>query len=249
MLQTESMLAVVMPYRGAVTLGHIRLHYDADSLPASGRSLFAMKRPGFPLATSRRASIQAALANASYTHASLWLIARLADGLAHAHRRGLLHCDLKPPNILIADDGMPMLLDFHLATDIGRCERQAGCNAGGTLAYMAPEQLDNFLGYRRAIDARADLYGLGVILFQLLTGRTPYPVPSDLSTEQLTATRLARLRPPPLLRSINSNAPRAAEVLVTSLLQADVDQRPSGAAPVRDELDALVPQLPFKALR
>jgi serine/threonine protein kinase len=249
MFRTESVHAVVMPYRGAVTLGHIRLDYDADSLPASGRSLFAMKRPGFPLAISRRPSLHAALVKANYVDASLWLVARLAEGLAHAHGRGLLHCDLKPPNILIADDGSPMLLDFHLATDIRFCERPWNSHAGGTLAYMAPEQLDNFLGHRRAIDARADLYGLGVVLFQLLTGRMPYPVPPGLSMEQLTATRLARLRPAPPVRSINLQAPRAAETLVDNLLQPDPEHRPPTAAVVRDQLDALVPNLQVTASR
>ena len=59
----------------------------------------------------------AALGKLSQVNAALWIAARLADGLAHAHERGILHCDLKPANVLIADDGQPMLLDFNVAAD------------------------------------------------------------------------------------------------------------------------------------
>jgi serine/threonine protein kinase len=171
----------------------------------------------------------------------------LADGLDHAHRRRLLHRDLKPANVLIADDGTPMLLDFNLATDIRSFERPSECHAGGTLPYMAPEQLDEFLGNRRRIDARADLYGLGVILFQMLTGRMPYPAPHDFSKERLVSTLLVRLRPAPMVRSINSKVSLAAEELVRKLLEPDPDLRPPSAATLRDELDALVPYLPKRS--
>jgi len=243
-LKTGAVQAIVMPYRGAVTLAHAQLQFGPDQLPTSGSALFAVRRPGLPLATNADLPIRARLEQANYVDAALWLAARLTDGLDHAHRRGLLHRDLKPANVLIADDGAPMLLDFNLATDIRCSEQASGCNAGGTLPYMAPEQLDEFLGNRRRIDARADLYGLGVILFQMLTGRMPYPAPHDFSKERLVATLRVRLRPAPIVRSINPNVSLGAEELVRKLLEPDPDLRPPSAAALRDELDALVPHMP-----
>jgi serine/threonine protein kinase len=99
---------------------------------------------------------------------ALELVRQLAEGLAAVRASGLLHRDLKPANILIADDGRPRLVDFGLAAvqasdDLGRL--------AGTLAYMAPEQAR---GEVERIDARTDVFGLGAVLYQLLTGRPPY---------------------------------------------------------------------------
>jgi eukaryotic-like serine/threonine-protein kinase len=242
--RTGNVQAVVMPYRGAVTLAHAQLRFHADDFPTSGAALFDLRRTGLPLAPVRRRTLRPILAAASYFDAAIWLSARLADGLAHAHSRGLLHRDLKPANVLIADDGAPMLLDFNLASHSRQGDQPRGPSPGGTLPYMAPEQLDAFLGNPRAIDARADLYALGVILFQLLTGRMPYPSPHDLSRERLSATLLVRLRPAPLVRAINPSTPAAIEDIIKSLLQPDPDLRPENAVVVRDRLDAMAPHLP-----
>src|SRR5262249_8683608 len=107
------------------------------------------------------------LARYSYPEAVLWIGARLADALAHAHDRGILHRDIKPANVLLTDDGQPMLLDFNLAADAAR----AGPRVGGTPAYMAPEQLRQVCGEAAGVDARSDLFSLGVVLFEMLTGR------------------------------------------------------------------------------
>ena len=79
------------------------------------------------------------LAQLSYIHTAAWVVTALADGLAHAHQRGILHRDIKPSNILLAADCQPMLLDFNLAQDAS----QAGTHSlvGGTIAYMSPEHL------------------------------------------------------------------------------------------------------------
>ena len=77
-----------------------------------------------------------------YVQAVLWLVARLADGLAHAHERGILHRDLKPANILLGDDGEPLLLDFNLAADTKLRSHASAALIGGTLPYMAPEHLE-----------------------------------------------------------------------------------------------------------
>ena len=103
------------------------------------------------------------------------MASRLADGLAHAHERGILHRDLKPANILMTDEGQPMLLDFNLSED-SEVRPGAAAAVGGTLPYMAPEHLEALRG-GASPDARSDLYSLGVILYELLTVRRPFPVP------------------------------------------------------------------------
>src|SRR5262249_23045987 len=151
-----SFRAVVMPYLGAVTLAHVlKALAGLPEAPIRGRALFAAARPGLPPAAMAPgdAGLRPALEAVHFADAVLWLGARIAAGLGHAHRQGVLHRDLKPANVLWTDAGRPMLLDFHLAGEAARGEP-----AGGTLPYMAPEQIDAFRGVPRVVDARADLF-------------------------------------------------------------------------------------------
>ena len=113
---------------------------------------------------------------------ALLLFTKLSDALAHSHRRGILHCDIKPENILIGADGEPLLFDFNLARDHQRNKLEA---VGGTPPYMSPEALAELNSYReqasnaepappaQAIDARADIYSLGVVAREFLAGERP----------------------------------------------------------------------------
>ena len=106
----------------------------------------------------------------------LRVLSQLAAGLAHAHARGILHLDLKPANVLLPDTGEPMLLDFNLSFDTTTADREL---VGGTVPYMATEQLlDLRTRGRGQIDARTDLYSLGVMAFEMLTGSVPFPASS-----------------------------------------------------------------------
>src|SRR5687767_15673567 len=98
------------------------------------------------------------------------LLAKVARAVYHAHQRGVLHRDLKPSNILLDDDGEPHLTDFGLAK-LMRSETELTRTVAvmGTVGYMAPEQA---AGKSRQITTSADLYSLGAILFELLTGRS-----------------------------------------------------------------------------
>ena len=100
---------------------------------------------------------------------ALRLIREIAGALAHAHANGVVHRDLKPANILLQDDGSHVLADFGIARMLGASRLTADGGFAGTPAYMAPEQWRD-----QAVDARTDIYSLGVVLYQSLTGRVPY---------------------------------------------------------------------------
>ena len=100
---------------------------------------------------------------------------QISEGLAAAHEHGVVHCDLKPSNVMVAPDGRPKILDFGLAKQVRPMSKEEetesleSSSGGGTLPYMAPEQL---LG--EPLDARTDVYALGNVLYELATGRLPF---------------------------------------------------------------------------
>ena len=118
------------------------------------------------------------LERVSYVQAMCWITACLADALHFAHERGLVHLDLKPANVLLASDGQPMLLDFHLARGpvLARAGAPAPENFGGTPPYMPPEQRAAMRALRDGrpveadVDRRADVYALGAMLYEALGG-------------------------------------------------------------------------------
>ena len=123
--------------------------------------------------------VQPASARGSYVQAVCWIGACLADALHYAHERNLVHLDIKPSNVLMAANGQPMLLDFHLAGEPFGPGRQRPYVFGGTPGYMSPEHRDALQAIResrpieRPVDARSDVYSLGVALYEALTGELP----------------------------------------------------------------------------
>jgi serine/threonine protein kinase/Flp pilus assembly protein TadD len=174
--------------------------------------------------------------------AVLRLLAKLADGLVHAHERGILHLDLKPANVLLADDGEPMLLDFNLSFDAA--DRDRGL-VGGTLPYMAIEQLIDLKSRGKGkIDARTDLYSLGVMAYEMLTGTVPFPAngPSDIET--LIADRRAA----PSVRALNPLVSPAIEAIVKKLLAPAPKDRYQSAADLRTDLQRHLSDLPLSVV-
>lgn len=164
--------------------------------------------------------------------AVLQVLNQLAAGLAHAHERGILHLDLKPANVLLADTGEPMLLDFNLSFDTADPEREL---VGGTVPYMSVEQLQDLRTKGKGqVDARTDLYSLGVMAFEMLTGTVPFPASFLADIDGLIA---ARKKGPPSLRALNPNVTPAVESMVRKLLAADPKDRYQSASDFQTDVE------------
>jgi serine/threonine protein kinase/regulator of sirC expression with transglutaminase-like and TPR domain len=265
--------AICMPYVGSGTFADIlRGLKRSPTLPDSGAGLlFSRRRKSFaseprpegalgsnssgdegtPVAASDSSEIRASaqvenLGGLGYVQAVLWLVARLADGLAHAHERGILHRDLKPANILLGDDGEPLLLDFNLATDTKlRCHASAAL-IGGTLPYMAPEHLEALKDGGRLPDARGDIYSLGAILFELLAGRPPFPVRTGPVREILPVMIAERMALMPPIRPWNARVSPAVESIVGRCLHPDRAHRYQSARELHEDLRRQLHDLPLK---
>jgi serine/threonine protein kinase len=118
------------------------------------------------------------LSGCDFVECVCWIGSRLAEALAHAHGQGVLHRDIKPANILLNPYGRPLLADFNLALAPARLRGTEAEAFGGTLAYMAPEHLEAFHRETAApvaqVDERSDIYALGVVLYELVTGQRPF---------------------------------------------------------------------------
>lgn len=143
------------------------------------------------------------------------IIAEVADALGHAHSHGYVHRDIKPANILLDGSGRAYLTDFGIAV-VGE-ELLKDVGAAGTLPYMAPEQLNDGVG---GADHRADLYALGVVFFESLTGRRPFRAASPV---ELREHILAGDVPPP--RSIETGVPEALERICLRCLARSPEDR------------------------
>jgi serine/threonine protein kinase/tetratricopeptide (TPR) repeat protein len=273
--RARPLYAVCMPFFGATTLADLLGQWRVrDSLPRSGKDLVSTlcdrqsltqrsvdpslfvtpaavaeipdEEPPPTSQVIRATAILDMLQGLSYVDAVLWMALRLTDGLAHAHERGILHRDLKPANILLSDEGQPMLLDFGVAADLKRRSVASGGPVGGTLPYMAPEHLEALQGGDRPVDARSDLYSFGVILYELLTRRHPFPIPKDSLHEDLTRMIADRLRTPPALRSHNKDVSPALESIVRHCLEPDPERRYQTARELHEDLERQRASLPLR---
>lgn len=192
------------------------------------------------------------------TAAILELVATIAEALQHAHQHGVIHRDLKPSNILIDALGQPRIVDFGLAK---RCDDASGTLISatheimGTLPYMAPEQAG---GATERIDTRTDVYALGVILYELLTGRYPYPVEGPLpevcrhivETPPLPPRRASgNTRSPALRESLPSTIDADLETIVLKALSKEPERRYQSAADLARDIRHSLRHEPIEARR
>jgi serine/threonine-protein kinase len=170
------------------------------------------------------------------------LVATVSEAVHHAHQRGILHRDLKPANILLDEEGKPHVTDFGLAKRIETDSEltQTGLPMG-TPSYMSPEQAR---GEKGALTTATDVYGLGSVLYALLTGRAPF-AGSSLA-ETLDMVRSEPARPPSRL---NGRVPRDLEIICLKCLEKDPERRYASASALAHDLRRWLGGEPIQARR
>jgi serine/threonine protein kinase/basic membrane lipoprotein Med (substrate-binding protein (PBP1-ABC) superfamily)/ABC-type phosphate/phosphonate transport system substrate-binding protein len=144
------------------------------------------------------------------------VVEQVADALGYAHERGVIHRDVKPANILMDRRSWVLLTDFGLAKMAEGSQQLTASGVGvGTPAYMSPEQ-----GKGQPIDRRTDVYSLGIVLFEMLTGRVPYEAETPLAVVLKHVTE-----PLPLPRAVNPDIPEGVELVILKTLAKDPDDR------------------------
>ncbi len=184
-------------------------------------------------------------ADADWPEVACWLASRLARGLDYAHRQGILHRDIKPANVLLTADGAPKLADFNISCSSKLDGASPAAYFGGSLAYMSPEQLEacNPAHARQAdsLDGRSDLYSLGVLLWELLTGSRPFVDEHAGATwtktlAEMAARRQAGLEPDRLALAA-STWPAGLDQILSRCLAADVSRRFNTGAELARQLE------------
>lgn len=174
------------------------------------------------------------------------LMRKVCDAVQHAHQRGVIHRDLKPANILVAADGQPKVVDFGVAraAEPGTEDASVATRAGqliGTPSYMSPEQMRG-----EVVDTRSDIYALGVIAYQLLSGRLPF----DLNDTPIgEAARIIREDDPPTLGSVIRELRGDAEIIVAKAMAKEPERRYLSAGDMADDIARFLAGEPIAARR
>jgi serine/threonine protein kinase len=246
--EVSGLSAVCMPYRGRLTFAELLdALYDDGKKPVNARDL----NDAFVRLSQQDVIPCKSIPGGRkglYVDAVLSLVAQLADALAYTHEQDMLHRDLKPSNILLSTDGVPMLLDFNLSLD----KRKTISRIGGTLPYMSPEQIRQAMYFpppgarngddEEPIDGRSDLFALGVITYELLTGVQPFadfaaaPFSKD-AAQNLLARQAAGVTP---ASQLNQQVDRQISDLVAACMSYDIAGRPPSAAVLSAQISRLL---------
>ena len=254
----RNLRGLCMPYFGGATLADILQRLRAiPPCQRTGRDVLDVLgpydselagRPG-PAGTSRHVAI------ASYPETMCRIAICLADAMQYAHERGLLHLDLKPSNVLIAADGQPMVLDFHLARRRIAAREAAPEWFGGTAGYMSPEQCSAFEAARRGqsvpegVDERSDVYSLGAVLHVALGGDAQrHALRSTVPARKPRAANWQLEIHEPLDRLNPQVSAGLADIVSRCLASNATDRYPSMAA-VAADLRRHLAHLPLRGVR
>lgn len=259
---TTGLRGLCMPFRPGRPLDQVIRRVDpAIRRPRSAKVLWDAIQPGCgtgtPAAKPSAAGPQATDTagwqgfpqRESYARGAAWLVAKVARALAHAHERGIMHRDVKPANILVTVREGPQLLDFNLAHDPNAAEQAEAALRGGTLPYMAPEQLLAFLDPSRwsEVSEAADLYSLGLVLKEMLTGQRPQApdpnLPLPRAINQLLDDRRSRQA---TLSAVDPTIPRALDAIVGKCLAYDAADRYESTAELAEDLERFVSRQPLR---
>jgi serine/threonine protein kinase/WD40 repeat protein len=216
--------------------------YHPEGRPGAAQPYFVMEFvEGIPLS-------EHAGAPGRSTRESVALLALIADAVEHAHLRGVVHRDLKPANILVTPEGQPKVLDFGVARAVGREEHQTSLRTDvgqliGTISYMSPEQVSGSSG-GAGVDQRTDVYSLGVVLYELLTGRLPHDVRG--SSIAHAAQRIIS-EEPPRMSSIRRELRGDLETITGKALEKDPARRYQSASELAADLRRYLANEPIAA--
>lgn len=168
------------------------------------------------------------------------LIYHVADAVDEAHQQQIVHRDLKPSNILIDQEGLPRVTDFGLAKILNEQSDDLTMTGQviGTPSYMAPEQADS----RLPITPSTDIYALGAVLYEVLSGRPPFQTDNAAETLQLVKSQ-----DPPALRILVPTVPRDLETICLKCLSKEASQRYETAGELRDDLERFLNGMPIHA--
>ncbi|MET8423632.1 serine/threonine-protein kinase [Nocardia sp. NPDC004860] len=190
-------------------------------------------------------SVRAEIATLSWPETVAWLGRRVAEALAYADAHGVLHRDVKPANVLLTAEAVPKLADFNISFNRDLVDANPVAYFGGSLSYMSPEQLEAcHPGYDRSaddLDTRADIYSLGVVLWELLTGTKPFD--DTTAGEHSDATTLAAMLKrrgagvdPGALERIPPDCPAALRRVLLMCLASERDKRWADGAELAQQL-------------
>jgi serine/threonine protein kinase/Flp pilus assembly protein TadD len=178
---------------------------------------------------------------------TLTLLCKVCDAVEHAHQQGVVHRDLKPSNILVDAEGEPHILDFGLAKATDSASIEGGDaqlsvvgQVMGTLAYLSPEQA---AGESESIDARSDVFTLGILLFNLLTGEMPFPAGKSATTVLYNIME----NPPPQPSAVSQQIDKELETIILKALEKDQADRYQSAGELGDDLSRFLAGEPILA--
>ncbi len=191
--------------------------------------------------TASESGSKVRLFGGTWVEAVVALVADVARSIEHAHRRGVLHRDLKPSNVIVTAGGRAVVVDFGLANVAGTGRLTRTGSQMGSLPYMAPEALR---GEARELGSAADVYGLGVTLYELSALRLPYEGETAAALE-----RVQRAGPPPPARRFNPGVPRDLDTVLAKCLEYEPARRYPSAEALAEDLERVLEHRPVRARR